>query len=75
MILIRGLLRGSNRLTILSAHQMSLEEQQGLLQRLDFDMGATSRDIGITLRKDWQPTPTQSLFLQLLRMAGSDVYQ
>jgi len=75
MILIRGLLRGSNRLTILSAHQMSLEEQQGLLQRLDFDMGATSRDIGITLRKDWQPTPTQSLFLQLLRTAGRDVFE
>jgi DNA-binding transcriptional LysR family regulator len=75
LILIRGLLLGSDRLTIMSAHQMSHEEKQGLLQRLKIDMSATSRNIGITLRKDWQPTTTQSLFLDLLRKAGKKVHR
>ena len=74
LILIRGLLLGSDRLTIMSAHQMRHEEEQGLLQRLNFDVGATSRNIGITLRKDWQPTTTQNLFLGLLRDAGQDLH-
>ena len=74
LILIRGLLLGSDRLTIMSAHQMSHEEKQGLLQRLDIDLTATSRNIGVTLRKDWQPTATQTLFLDLLRKTGNQVH-
>jgi LysR family transcriptional regulator of gallate degradation len=74
LILIRGLLVGSDRLTIMSAHQMRHEEDQGVLQRLDFAMRATSRNIGITVRKDWRPTATQSLFLDLLREAGRQVH-
>ncbi len=70
LVLVRGLLAGSNRLAILSAHQMHHVEQLGLLCRLDFDMSGTHRDIGITLRKNWQPTATQSLFIALLRDAG-----
>ncbi len=71
LVLVRGLLAGSDRLAILSAHQMHHVEQLGLLCRLDFDMRGTHRDIGITLRENWQPTATQSLFLTLLREAGN----
>lgn len=73
LILIRGLLLGSDRLTIMSAQQMQHEEDLGLLQRLDFDMGDTSREIGITMRNDWLPTATQSIFIDLLRDIGRDI--
>ena len=70
LVLIRGLLMGSDRLTVLSAHQMRHEEDQGLLARLPFDMPDTRRKIGVTFRRNWHPTKTQSLFLSLLRDAA-----
>jgi len=70
LVLIRGLLSDSDRLTIMSAHQIHHEEEQGLLCRLDFDMSATSRAIGITMRQNWRATATQTMFLQFLRQAG-----
>ena len=73
LVLIRGLLLSSDRLTIISSHQISHETENGLLQSLNFDMGSTSRKIGVTLRKNWHPTFTQSLFLKLLREAGNQV--
>ncbi len=73
LVMVRGLLAGSDRLAIFSAHQMQHVEQLGLLCRLDFDMSHTKRDIGITMRQNWRPTATQSLFLELLREAGSEL--
>ncbi len=73
LVLIRGLLSTSDRLTIMSAHQMHHEEEQGLLCRLRFGMRATSRDIGITMRDNWRPTATQTLFLNYLRKASACV--
>lgn len=70
LVLIRGLLVDSDRLTILSAHQMRHEEEQGLFRRLNFDLKGTARNIGVTSRQNWHPTQTQSLFLDLLRRAG-----
>jgi DNA-binding transcriptional LysR family regulator len=67
LILIRGLLLESDRLTLVSAHQVQHELGLGVLQRLSFDLPHTSRPIGTTVRRDWQPTTTQSLFLDLLR--------
>ena len=75
LVLIRGLLLGSDHLTIISSHQISHEIEDGLIQSLNFDMGSTSRNIGITLRKNWHPTLTQSLFLKLLREAGNHVHK
>ncbi len=71
LVLVRGLLVGSDRLAIISAHQMKHVEQLGLFCRLDFEIPNTHRDIGITLRQDWQPTATQSRFLSLLRDLGA----
>jgi len=73
MVLVRELLLGSDRLTILSAHQIQYEEQQGSLCRLAFDLAHTSRPIGTTVRRDWQPTATQALFMELLSDAAADV--
>lgn len=70
LVLIRGLLLGSDHLTVLSAHQMRHEEDQGLLTRLPFALPGTTRTIGLTFRRNWHPTRTQSLFLSLLRDAA-----
>jgi len=70
LVLIRGLLLGSDRLTIISSHQIAHEIEIGLLDCLKFDMGQTSRNIGTTVRKSWVPTRNQSLFLDLLQKAG-----
>jgi DNA-binding transcriptional LysR family regulator len=70
LVLIRGLLLGSDRLTLVSAHQIQHEEQMGTLLRLPIDLAHTSRPIGTTVRRDWCPTATQRLFLDLLREAS-----
>ncbi|MCR9214442.1 MAG: LysR family transcriptional regulator [Proteobacteria bacterium] len=73
LILIRGLLQESDRITILSSHQVRHELAKGELAALDFDLGDTRRSIGLTFRKDWHPTATQALFVETLRNAGSQL--
>lgn len=66
-VVIRELLSDSDRLTFISSHQIQHEAQEGILSVLDTDLPPTERPIGITRRKDWQPTTTQRLFLSLLQ--------
>ncbi|CCQ74519.1 LysR family transcriptional regulator [Magnetospira sp. QH-2] len=70
LVLIRGLLQDSDRLTMISAHQIRHEREIGLLAPLAVDLSGTSRPIGITHRRGWRPTATQRLFLDCLREAG-----
>ncbi len=67
LILIRGLLLGSDRLTIISRHQIAKELEDGILAELDFPLVGSEREIGITTRTGWSPTATQSLFVRMLR--------
>ena len=69
-ILIRGLLTESDRITIISAHQIYHEAASGLLAQIRFDMSGTERPIGLTTRRDWHPTATQTKFIDFLREAG-----
>lgn len=70
-ILITSLLNGSDRLTLISRHQMERELRSQLLSVLPYNLSHTRRPIGITLRKDWQPTPVQQDFLNYLRTAAA----
>ncbi len=70
LVLIRALLLGSDRLTLISAHQVRLEAGQGLLTTLRYSLHDTRRPIGITTRRNWRPTATQRLFLEQLRATG-----
>lgn len=70
-ILIRELLCGSDRLTLISTHQIEHELRQGMLAAIPYPLEHTRRPIGITLRYDWQPTPTQNAFLSMLKEAAS----
>ncbi|RDL45745.1 LysR family transcriptional regulator [Marinomonas piezotolerans] len=66
-ILIRELLVESNRLTLISAHQMEREINLGILKILSFPLEHTRRPIGLCVRKSWLPTVTQTHFLSVLR--------
>lgn len=72
LVLMRGLLLGSDRLTLISQHQIRHEQELGLLVQLAFPVADTARPIGITLRRDWRPTPTQRRFIDHIRAAGDD---
>ncbi len=70
LVLIRGLLLESDRLTIISPHQVHHELQMGMLKLLPINMDYTSRAIGITTRCKWRPTRNQQAFLENLRKAA-----
>ena len=67
LVLLRGLLAGSDRLALLSARQARIELDQGLLALAPFTVPIGTRRIGLTTRRGWRPTPTQALLLDLLR--------
>jgi LysR family transcriptional regulator of gallate degradation len=64
---IRGLLLASNRLALLSRHQVHFEEATGLLVALPIRLEGTSRPIGITLRAHTTTSPAAQLFCDQLR--------
>ncbi|MGH1465914.1 MAG: LysR family transcriptional regulator [Cognatishimia sp.] len=67
MILIRGVLNTSHRLTIISHRQVREDALRGSLVALPFTFQDAGRGIGLTHRKAWSPTLTQALFLRSIR--------
>lgn len=70
MILVRGLLNRSDRLTMLSRRQAAEEVRAGHLQPLDLRLDDEGRPIGISHRVDWSPTPTQAQFISFIEAAA-----
>ena len=66
MILMRELLCVSNHIGCISSLQAKTEIEQGLMGILPYTMQDTTRDIGLTIRRDWQPTMAQKDFLDFL---------
>jgi LysR family transcriptional regulator of gallate degradation len=73
LIAVRGLLLESDRVTILSAHQILHEARAGLLRALPFPLRGAGRTIGITTRRDWRPTATQRKLLDLIRETSAEL--
>jgi LysR family transcriptional regulator, regulator for genes of the gallate degradation pathway len=63
----RAFLLESDRLMLLSAHQVHYEMQAGLLVALPHPSGNVVRPIGLTLRRNWRPTSVQERLLDILR--------
>jgi LysR family transcriptional regulator, regulator for genes of the gallate degradation pathway len=57
---------GSDRLTLISRQQVSLEVETKMLVYLPFEFEQMPRPIGITMRRDWHPTALQCDFVELL---------
>jgi len=64
---LRGLLLESDRLALLSRHQVYHDERAGLLKTLPVSLEGTSRPIGITQRAHTSPSPAAGKFIQTLR--------
>ena len=72
LILVRGLLLAGDYVTITSVNQIRFELESKSLVALPIDLPNSTRPIGLTFRKDWQPTPTQKLFLNIIRKTHLD---
>lgn len=71
LVMLRGLLLESDRVTILSRHQIRFEEQTSLLAALPFELSSTGRPIGLTYRKNGSLSPAAALFAEEVRRAAS----
>lgn len=67
---IRETLRESDRMAILTEMEVSTDQKMGLLTTVPIGPLEPSPVIGVTIRRDWLPTPRQQAFLDLLRRAG-----
>jgi DNA-binding transcriptional LysR family regulator len=67
LVATRSLLLNSDMAALLSARQIKLETEQGLLKIMGPPLSNTMRKIGITYRKDFSPTKLQKAFLNELR--------
>ena len=71
LVLLRGLLLESDRLTVLSRHQVRFEEESGILATLPFPLPGTDRPFGLTSRRNAALSPAAELFVSELRVAAA----
>jgi DNA-binding transcriptional LysR family regulator len=67
LIAARALLLGSDRAMLLSEQQARHELAAGELVALPHPEGRVVREIGLSVRRDWRPTPAQTELLDILR--------
>ncbi len=69
-MLVREILVGSDKLTMLPKHQVHRELSDDVFEIIDFDTQQQQRAIGITIRKSWQGTTAQEAFIAAIRNIG-----
>ena len=67
LVTTRGLLLQSDRAALLSVRQAKLDVDAGSLATLSDPLPGTERTIGMTWRRDWQPTTVQRRFVAALK--------
>jgi len=67
LVAARSLLLASDRVMLLSEHQIHHELASGQLVALAHPLGRVTRSIGLTVRRDWRPTEVQSQLIEGLR--------
>ena len=63
----RSMLIASDRVMLLSGHQIQHELATGQLVALPHPFGPVTRSIGLTMRRNWRPTEVQALLIEALR--------
>lgn len=71
LVMLRGILAEGDYVSIISRHQISVEEADGHIVPLDVALVNSERAIGLTYRTNWRPTQTQTQMLHLLRTQGA----
>jgi DNA-binding transcriptional LysR family regulator len=67
LVATRSMLVASDRVMLLSEHQIHHEIETGQLVALPHPFGAVTRSIGLTVRRDWRPTEVQAQLVDGLR--------
>ena len=67
LVAARSMLVASDRVMLLSEHQIHHELATGQLLALPHPFGAVTRSIGLTVRRDWRPTEVQAQLIAGLR--------
>jgi DNA-binding transcriptional LysR family regulator len=67
LVAARAMLLESQRVMLLSEHQIHHELETGQLVSLPHPLGAVARSIGLTVRRDWRPTEVQAQLVEGLR--------
>lgn len=67
LMLLRGLLSRGDYISIASKRQIEVEEDLGQLVQLPIALPESGREIGLTFRDGWIPTPVQQRFLDNIR--------
>lgn len=73
LVASRAMLLDSDRVMLLSAHQIHHEHAAGELTALPHPDGNVARAIGLTTRRGWHPTATQERLLDILRSQAGRV--
>jgi DNA-binding transcriptional LysR family regulator len=64
---LRGILMQTDRLALLSRHQLRHELKAGFLTLLNYEVPGKPLSIGITTRRNWQSTALQAEYLAAIR--------
>ena len=72
--MVRGLLMDSDRVALLSKHQIYYDMQFGILDVLPVVLEDTYRSIGVTQRAHTKPSPAAELFLGYLRDVSREIH-
>lgn len=75
LVTLRGILAAGEYVSIISRHQISVEEADRHIVPLDVPLANSHRTIGLAYRSSWRPTETQSQMLQHLREQGAAAAQ
>jgi len=67
LVAARSMLLASERVMLLSEHQIQHELASGQLIALPHPFGSVTRAIGLTVRRDWRPTEVQAQLVEGLR--------
>ncbi|MCY3996038.1 MAG: LysR family transcriptional regulator [Rhodobacter sp.] len=67
LAILRGVLSEGDYVSIVSRHQISVDEGLGAITVLNVELAGHIRDIGLTYRSHWKPTETQACFIEYLR--------
>ncbi|PSL18931.1 LysR family transcriptional regulator [Shimia abyssi] len=67
MVMLRSILAEGPYVSVVSRHQISVDENLGMITPLNIPLTGHHRDIGLTYRKGWHPTKTQAQFIEFLQ--------
>ena len=73
LVTLRGLLLESDRITVLSRHQIHFDEHYGILTALPFELKETSRTLGITRRIHSTPSPAAELLIREIHAVAEEI--